>query len=356
MDLISRICVLAKPRHNHPDFKEWQTANIVVFVKANSREDAIDSARQILEQERWDVLRINLCDRLVEARVQEQGGEVWDCYQKANADGHAIKLFPKHFGAEAEGMPTIRPPRVTEAFMDQVVASVGGSRIETDGKTRLVDYRVDDWLFELKDLQEEGLMQPDRQKKLAELFRPYMTDDVPYRIDPAILSETERHRYFDIISSPIQGQVKSASKQIRATKERLRLDSLRGGIIYLNTGYGSFPEEEFGPLVERYVRKDTTQIEAVLAISIWSVTNGFDSNIFFSAYPTDPQHAIIRRIQDSFGQTFEQAMTKLVTGQLNSSEQLSDPLKPITFAIDGLDFAWLPPELPASWLKESPPT
>ena len=53
--------------------------------------------------------------------------------------------------------------RITEAFVDQVVADIGGERIPTDDENRTVDYLIGDWLFELKDHQEEGLEQPERQ-------------------------------------------------------------------------------------------------------------------------------------------------------------------------------------------------
>lgn len=42
--------------------------------------------------------------------------------------------------------------------------------IQADDENRVVDYLIGDWLFELKDLQEEGLQQPERQKKLANSF------------------------------------------------------------------------------------------------------------------------------------------------------------------------------------------
>ncbi len=352
MNHISRVGVLAKPRADNTDYDRWQTADIAIFVKSCSYDDAMESARRILLQERWDILSVNLCDLLIEQRVREQGGKVYELYKEALSEGHSIIVFPRHFGAGPDGIPTIRSPRVTESFMDKVVADVGGCRLEADGKSRMVDYRIEDWLFEMKDLQREGLLQPDRQKKLAELFRPYTTFNEPMHLNPEVLEEVERQRYYDIIGSPIQGQVKSASKQIRATKERLGSKSLQGGIIYLNTGYGSFPQDEFGPLVERFVRKDTTQIAAVLAISTWSVTNGFLSNTYFKAYPPKPEQGIVRQLQEAFSHRFEQAMTKLVTGELDPSDQLSDPLSPLTFNIEGLDFSWLPPELSASWWQE----
>ena len=221
--------------------------------------------------------------------------------------------------------------------------------MDTDDKNRIADYRIDEWLFELKDLQEEGLLQPSRQEKLAKLFVPYATQGIPLLLDPTILPEEEHRRYFDILSGPIQTQVKSASKQVRSTKTLLGDETLRGGVIYLNTGYGSFPPEEFGPLVERYARKDTTQIEAVFCVSTWSVTNGFDSQIFFRTYPSEPTISAVERLCKGFATRFEEAMTKLVLGTLPQAAEVADPLTPVAFNVNGLDFAWQPPTLPASW-------
>lgn len=37
MTVISRVGLRAKPAKNHPEFKEWETANVVVLVAASSR-------------------------------------------------------------------------------------------------------------------------------------------------------------------------------------------------------------------------------------------------------------------------------------------------------------------------------
>ena len=349
MNSISRVCVHAKPSPRNADYAEWQTANLVVLIAANSREAAITSTRALLKERHWELLRIDICDRLIEERVRDQGGEMWALFQEARLSGQSMKIFPDHFGAGPDGMDAIRPPRVSEGFIDEVVRDAGGRRLTADGNARIADYLIEDWIFELKDLQEEGLLQPARQKKLAELFQRHLSPDQPTILDPALLDDGERRSFFDILSTPIQNQVKSASKQIRSTKDHLKKPNLHGGVIYINSGYGSFPHDQFGPLVERYASKDTTQVEAVLAISTWSVTNGFDSYTFFNVYPERPSDPVVQRLREAFAARFEQAMTKLTRGQLQEDETLSDPLKPVAFNVDGLDFAWMPPFVPASW-------
>jgi hypothetical protein len=346
---IGRVCVTAKPTRTNRDYKEWQTAEIVVFVQADTHEAAIERARSALKKNHWDIVRVDGCDRIIEDRIREQGGEAWQYYLNARRDGFAIKVFPMHFGSGPDALPLLLPPRVTESFIDNVVQDIGGNRLPTDGENRVADYRIDEWLFELKDLQEEGLEKQERQRKVAELLAPYRTPGREVTIDPSMLSEADRRRFFDILSSPIQGQVKSASKQIRSTKAFLGEPGLRGGLIFLNTGYDSFPEDEFGPLVERYVRKDTSQIDAIFCVSTWNVTNGFDSYVFYRAYPEHPEHAIVNRLADAFRIRFEEAMTNLIRQQLPPSTEFAPPQKPVVFHIDGLDFSWMPPQVPAKW-------
>lgn len=232
--------------------------------------------------------------------------------------------------------------RITEAFIDQVVGDIGGERIPTDDENQIVDYQLGDWLFELKDLKDEGLQHPERQKKLAKLFSRFAVAGLPVQINYAVLDENERQDFFNILSSPIQSQVKKASKQVRSTRGVLKRDNLKGGVIYLNTGYGSFAPEEFGPLVERYVLKDTTQIEAIFCAALWNRTNGLDSYVFYRAYPEKPSIPVVAQLQEAFAKRFEESMTQLVRGTLPSTAVFANPLTPITFSIEGIDYVWQP--------------
>ena len=297
--IVSRVGVRAKPAANHPEFKEWETANVIVFVQADGREETLARALEVLRRERWQVLRVQLCDRLIEALARDQGGVFWELYQAALSRGDAIKVFPENFGAGRSGIPAVRPPRVTEAFIDLVVTDAGGQRLDTDDKNRVADYRIDEWLFELKDLQEEGLLQPTRQEKLAKLFISYATPGVPLLLDPTVLPEEERRRYFDVLSSPIQTQVKSASKQLRSTKTLLGDGA---------EGRHHLPQHRLRQLPPRGVRtvrralrpEGHDAVEAVFCVSTWSVTNGFDSQIFFRTYPSDPAIPAVERLCKAF--------------------------------------------------------
>jgi len=349
---IHRICVVAKPARTNKEFEQFETANIAILVKADGEAAAHEQARKWMKKEHWELLDITQASQLVEAEVRTTSPEFQAFYAEAVSKSVTARVFPKNFASgKKSSIPAIRPPRVTEAFIDQVVADVGGERLPTNEKDRIVDYRIGDYVFDLKDLQEEGLLKPERQEKLAELFAPYAVPGHPLQIDPGMLTEEERRKFYDIISGPIQSQVKSTAKQIKSTRKVLGNPNLKGGIIFLNSGYGSFPPEEFGPLVERYVRKDSKQIEAIFCVSTWAVTNGFSSNIYFRAYHFEPPTVEVAALKEAFGKRFEEAMTKLILGELPKAQQMADPLAPVTFAVNKLDFSWLPPEMPADWRK-----
>lgn len=346
MVIISRVGVRAKPAKNHPEYNEWETANVIVLVEANSREKTLELTRKVLRKEKWELLEVQILDKLIEEQVREQGGAILEMYQTAAANGSAIHVFPNNFAPGKDGIPPILPMRITETFVDQVVADIGGERIPADDENRTADYLIGDWLFELKDLQQEGLQQPERQKNIAKLFSRFAGNDLPVQINPSLLDENEKREFFNILSSPIQPQVKKASKQVRSTRGLLNKDDLKGGIIYLNTGYGSFAPEEFGPLVERYVRKNTTQIESIFCVALWNETNGFDSYVFYRTYPEKPNIEVVSQLKDAFGKRFEQAMTQLLLGTLPNSAEFSTPLTPITFNVDGIDYVWQPGLIP----------
>ena len=104
----------------------------------------------------------------------------------------------------------------------------------------------------------------------------------------------------DIVGGPIQSAVKSAAKQIRSTKEHLGRPDLRGGLIFLNTGYGTLPPELFADLVERYATKDTSQIDIKIAISTWMQTAALGGAVMFEFRPHEPTDATAIKICNAF--------------------------------------------------------
>lgn len=349
---IQRICVKAKPSAHNPEYYDWQTASICMFVPEDDKPLALEKARRELTRLHWVFVAYEDKSTLIEEKVSEAGGEVWDAFQYARQGKIFFRVFPDHFGAADKSFRPILPARVTEAFMDRVFVDAGGRRLretEKQSGVRNADYLIGRFVFELKDLQEEGLEKGSRQEKLAKLFCKYYPGQSEIFIDPSVLSKPDYLKYLEIISTPIKTHIRSASKQVKATKNLLKRNDLFGGIALLNTGFGSFPHEAFAEQVERYAAKDSKQFEAVISISAWTYTNGFDSFMYYRFSPTDAKHEEVLAIKKAFDKRFEQMMTDILTGKLPDSAEKSSPAKPVTFEHSGIDFAWVPPRVPLPW-------
>lgn len=351
---IQRIIVKAKPSQENKEYLEWQTASIVFFIPENNKQEAVEKARQELTRRNWNFLSYESKSTLIESRVKEEGGEVWQAFQEASTGKIFIKVFPDHFGAGDDDSKSILPMRISEEFMDQVFNDAGGRRLEEkeiSPEAKNADYLIGQFVFELKDIQEEGLEKDTHQKKLAELLLPYHPNQSTIWINPSILSEQDYLKYLDIISRPIKTHIQKASKQIKATKTSLGREDLRGGLILLNTGFCTFPDEIFAEQVERYAKKDSRQFAAIVSISIETHTNGFNSYVFYRFSPFKPQQKEVISLREAFDKRFEKMMTDTILGNLPQSAERATPFKPVAFNYGGIDFTWMPPEVPLPWKK-----
>lgn len=48
MRFISRVGVRAKPANNHPEYKEWETANVVVLVASDGCDETLEYVKVVL--------------------------------------------------------------------------------------------------------------------------------------------------------------------------------------------------------------------------------------------------------------------------------------------------------------------
>ena len=356
---VQRFIVKATPSKSNKRYYEWQTATIVMFIPENNKKLAIDKARKTLVKNHWDLISFENKSTLIEERVREEGGEVWEAYRSAKNGEVFFLVSPDHFGAGTDvfdkTFKLFRPCRITETFIDSIIQDAGGKRFSEINANVLknADYLIGDFIFELKDLQEEGLKKKPHQAKLAKLFIPYFPNQSQVILDASVLSKGDYRQYLDIISLPIQSQVKSASKQIKSTRDIMKNPNLKGGIIFLNTGYGSFSHDEFAKQVERYAMKDSSQFTAIVSISVWMETNGLDSYVYHDISPKNTQYDEVLKIKDSFIDLFEQMMTNLVTGKISDSVIRSTPLNPLAFHYEGIDFFWSPPYVPLPWEVEN---
>jgi hypothetical protein len=255
---IQRVMARAVPRSSNPKYYEWETASICILIPEDDRETGLIKARMELEKRHWTLIKIERHDRLIEKLVREHGGEILAAYEQAQRGKIVFKIFPDGLHGEGKSRQMMVPARITEQFIDKVVAQAGGKRIDTSSLAfgeRSADYLLGRYAFELKDLQEEAMEKGPHQRRLAELFRPYARGETQVSIDPSILSKGDFQKYLDILGRPIQGHVRSAAGQIKATRERMGRRDMLGGLILLNTGFGTYPHDQFAAQVERFARR-----------------------------------------------------------------------------------------------------
>ena len=339
---VQRIVLKAKPAKSHVTYNEWETATLCFLVLEHYMKDALLHVKNKLSDEKWELLYYELRDTLIHERVIEVGGDFYDMYKFALSDGLYLKIFPDHYDPGKAKKQYLCPPKINEKYIETVVVDCGGRRLTGQErafeKHKNADFIVDDFIFELKELQEEGLDKPERRQKISNLFCPYYSDTEAIYIDPSILSELDRMKYFSIISSPIEKKVKEAFKQVKDTKQRLS-DKYKLGLIYLNSGYLSLPHDVFDAEVRRYVNKADLSFDEVITLSVSGQTNGFDLYVNFYFDPKEPAYSETKKLQSSWWKNTEDMMTKLVRGELGDH---SEPQKPISFHDSGIDFYWLP--------------
>ncbi len=303
----------------------------------------------MLREARWKMIKFQEGSTLIEDRVQAQGGDIWAAYQEALRVGFSFRAFMDGITGDRKDPMVPRVPRITEKFVDSVIERAGGRRLTPEEcnheLTRNADYLLDDRILELKILGEEGLEVKTRQAKMADLFKRPVGPFSTIELDPAMLTDDGRRQYADIVGGTIQNVVKSASKQIRSTKEHLKREDLRGGVIVINTGYGTLHPDMLYPLAERYAAKDTTQVKDVVAISSWMVPGKlFDGTLYFQFEPREPTDPTLEKLERAFWDRVNEFMTEFMRSGMLAKGELIDPLKPVTFEQDGIVFISMPPD------------
>src|SRR5574337_1163246 len=99
----------------------------------------------------------------------------------------------------------LRP--ISEPDIDQVVEAAGGKRAHPDADRREqigADYVLGNCVIELKALDDEGLAKPERQAKLAALFRPFNADKPVVVLDRDSLPPPEQRNFDRILEGPIK--------------------------------------------------------------------------------------------------------------------------------------------------------
>ena len=354
---VQRFLLTARPARNNRRYRRWETADICVFVKEADHEAALEKLSKLLKEHRWELLWFERKDTLIEERMRQQGGDVWNSYMIAQTRGYYFVEFPQHFATGSRRKPTA-PPRINESFVDAMILTAGGRRLtdeECGTAEENADYLLNGHVFELKEIREEvfGDDKLQRQKKLASLLISYHPWDSEVRIDRAVLTPEDARIFDDLVGTPIKTAVRKAASQIRATKARLGLPRWHGGLILVNSGSYTMRAERCFALAMRYCSKDTTQIREVICITQSYRTNSFDHQISSMFLPREPRSPVAEELFVAWKKQIHILMGDWVSAGISSVDDPVEPPVPIQFVAKGRIFSWTP-ELPAaSWLRAS---
>ncbi len=261
------------------------------------------------------------------------------------------------------GDPGFRVRRFEEKDFDEIIANSGGRRAHPDAarrRNRGADYILGDAVIELKLLDNEGFSKPERQLKLAALFRQSRPGRPVIVLDPAQLSAGQRREYERIVSGPIKGAVASARKQLaRSRAENSAITTTV--LLIVNNGYTALDHEELLHLVTQRVRNDTTEIDGVLVAGCYFYSDGFDSFFIW------PMHYEPLQLNRSFGQLAalrdawqdfsERSMTELMKGHVPAGDLARSPVVDLSFDLDGITFVRPAPPMgaPSSFYRNGRP-
>lgn len=346
---VQRFVVRAHPTDNHPKYYRWQTATLCVFVGDDDKQRALETAKRIITEHHWIPIDAFEKATLIEERVRGFGGDVWTAYQAAlGGKVKFVEIIDQRTTDKASLSP-ILAPKVTEAFVDSVVIKAGGRRFIPSGPKSLLprnaDYIVDDHIFDLKILEDESLELASTQDKLAELFKEAFPGKPSITIDPTQLPPELRKEYFNIVKRRIERLVHSASGQVRETKKQIGNEEMKGGVILVNSGFGSLMPTVLEEQAERCV-KQSTHIHCAVCFSVWLFTNGFDSMINFKIYPPSSPNKTVAKLVNAFTEREEEMMNDWGRDGFPRPAEVTNPMKPVAFERNGIVFSFVPPQIP----------
>ena len=330
-------------------YHEFQTATIVIYIGEDDKEKSLILAKKQLAEENWIPIKFEEKSTLIEERVKQAGGPILEAYKQAKS-GKPFFMYvldEDFIYARKGGISPILPPRLTESFIDEIIQKAGGHRLSKEeanpDETKNPDYRIGNYLIELKDLQKEGLNVESRRKKFVNLLRDY----------GGVENLTQRGfaKFLDILGSPVKGKVREAAHQIRQAKEYIGNSNLKGGLLYINTGYYTLPHKIFCQIVEKMASKYQAEIDLVICISNMVDTNGIESMINFEFYPNVVKNEIESRIHDAFLGHVGELMDKWAKEGFKHSSKPAIIRKPYVFEDNGEYYGFMPEPLRCSMNK-----
>ncbi len=233
--------------------------------------------------------------------------------------------------------PYLKTPRFSECDFENIIKEAGGHKIP-ESEIKSPDFILNDVVLELKDIQEEGLLNGDRQKSIVNIFKGFENDLID--LDPMLDYGDYTRAYHGLIKNTIEGHFQKASAQIKSYKKSNAVDA--AGVILLNTGMFSLPHDMLKSIVKNILNNRKT-IEFVFILSQKMQSNGFDA---ISVFPVDfigrVPETINELIRKGVNDLIDRKMTEMVLGYGMTKDIHIESQHPISFQLENKIFYWNP--------------
>lgn len=235
----------------------------------------------------------------------------------------------------------LRP--ISEPDIDQVVENAGGKRAHPDAERREqpgADYVLGNCVIELKSLDDEGLAKPERQAKLAALFRPFNSDKPVVVLDRNSLPSSQQRNFDRILEGPIKTAVSKARKQLK--QSRLEHEETTTSIIwFINNGYTALDHDELIKLITHRVRNDTNEVDGVIVSGCYFHSDSYDSFFLwpFEYVPINPNKNFPESgdLHHAWQNLADRSMTALMQ-QAPGKQEVKGPVINTQFDIDNVTY------------------
>ena len=247
------------------------------------------------------------------------------------------------------GLPSVRIRRISESEVEEVVIKAGGKRAHPDADRRSqrgADFVLGSSVIELKILEDEGLEKPERQQKLAKLFRACFPNRPTVVLDRRLLDTQGQRAYDRIFEGPVKSAVSSARQQLAQSRNEYTATSTV--LWVLNNGYSSLSHEALTELVARRARNDSSDIDAVVVSGAYFYSDAYDNFFLWPIdltliHPDKPFHGF-EALQDAWKELANGRMTSLMQ-KTAVGEEGNGPVVDISFQLENVTFVMPTPPM-----------
>jgi hypothetical protein len=249
----------------------------------------------------------------------------------------------------ASSLSSFQIRRLSEAEIETVITRAGGKRAHPEADRRSekgADFVLGSSVIELKILEDEGLNKPERQQKLAKLFRDRFPSRPTIVLDPDLLDAQGQRTYYRIVEGPVKTAVSSARKQLQQSRSEY---NARTTVLWvINNGYTSLSHNELIELATRRARNDSSEIDTVVVSGAYFYSDSFD-NIFLWPIDYCPIHSDstfegFRALRDAWNALASDRMTALLH-EPAATDSTKGPVVDLSFQLDGVTYVMPTPPM-----------